>query len=40
MDNLGKADGIYKLIKALKEAFLEEEEIEAFSKWKEFDSVR
>merc|ERR1711890_182954 len=38
--DLSKDDGIDKLIEALKKAFQEEGEIEAFSKWKEFDRVR
>ena len=32
MDDLGKEHGIDRLIKALKDAFLDEEEIETFSK--------
>ena len=38
--DLSKDDGIDKLIEAMKKAFKEEGEIEAFSKWKEFDKVR
>ena len=40
IDNLSKDDGIDKLIEAMKKAFQQEGEIEAFSKWKEFDKVR
>ena len=40
MEELGKEEGIEKMIKALKGAFLEEEEMETFSKWKEFDRMR
>ena len=40
MDDLNKDNGLDKLIAVLKEAFLEEGEIEAFSKWKEFDGVK
>jgi hypothetical protein len=39
-DDLAKDDGIDKLIAAMKEAFEQEGEIEAFTKWKEFDKVR
>ena len=38
--DLSKDDGIDKLIEAMKKAFQEEGEIEAFSKWKEFDKVK
>ena len=38
--DLNKDDGIDKLIEAMKKAFQQEGEIEAFAKWKEFDRVR
>ena len=38
--DLSKDDGIDKLIQAMKKAFQEEGEIEAFTKWKEFDKVK
>ena len=38
--DLNKDDGIDKLIQAMKKAFQEEGEIEAFTKWKEFDKVK
>lgn len=40
IDNLSKDDGMDKLIEAMKKAFQQEGEIEAFSKWKEFDKVK
>merc|ERR1711895_161025 len=40
VEDLGKDDGIDKLIEAMKKAFQEEGEIEAFTKWKEFDKVK
>ena len=39
MDDLNKDDGIDKLIAAMKKAF-QQGEIEAFTKWKEFDKVK
>ena len=38
--DLNKDDGIDKLIEAMKKAFQQEGEIEAFAKWKEFDRVK
>ena len=38
--DLNKDDGIDKLIQAMKKAFQDESEIEAFTKWKEFDKVK
>ena len=40
VEDLNKDDGIDKLIAAMRKAFQQEGEIEAFSKWKEFDRVR
>ena len=40
VEDLNKDDGITKLIDAMKKAFKEEGEIEAFTKWKAFDKVR
>ena len=40
MDGLSKDDGIDKLIELLKKMYLQEKELEAFLKWKQFDTVR
>ena len=40
VEDVNKDDGITKLINAMKKAFKEENEIELFMKWKEFDKVR
>ena len=40
IEDLSKDDGMDKLIAAMKKAFQEEGEIEAFTKWKEFDKVK
>ena len=40
LSDLNKDDGIDKLIQAMKKAFQEEGEIEAFTKCKEFDKVK
>ena len=40
IEDLSKDDGMDKLIAAMKKAFREEGEIEAFTKWKEFDKVK
>merc|ERR1712059_185899 len=40
MDDLGIEDGMDKVIKLLKKTFQQEKEIEAFTKWKQFDGVR
>ena len=38
--DLNKDEGKDKLIQAMKKAFQDESEIEAFTKWKEFDKVK
>ena len=38
--DLSKDDGMDKLITAMKKAFQEEGEIEAFTKWKQFDKIK
>ena len=40
MDDLSKDDGMDKVLELLKKTFQQEKELEAFSKWKQFDRVR
>ena len=40
MDDLSKDDGMDKILELLKKTFLQEKELEAFTKWDQFDRVR